>query len=361
MNKFFPNLNALRFIAATAVVIFHIELYKSFFNIPNLFNLPFFKIVGKLGVVLFFVLSGFLITTLLLNEKEKTGKINFKNFYLRRILRIWPLYFLILILGFFVLPHFSYWEIPKDIFQPVSENFWEKLTLYVLILPNLAVAKYHEVVGVSQSWSLGTEEQFYLIWPVIIVFFRKKLPITLLLILLGYWSLRLFFGKLASIFEVFNMVVSFWNLFNINCMTIGGLFAILYKQNNKIFIRLVFDKYVYYVVLLTLFMSLTFGLKFGFFHYEIYSLFFAVIILNLACNPKYSKVLENKIISYLGSISYGIYMYHPAILPPAIKIAQYYHLNYLIYLITVPVTFIISALSYEYFEKYFLKFKSKFT
>ncbi len=360
MNKYFPNLNALRFIAASMVVVFHIELYKSFYNIPNLFHLPFFKIVGKLSVVLFFVLSGFLITTLLLNEYKMHGKINFKNFYLRRAIRIWPLYFLILIIGFFVLPNFSYWEVPNDSFHAPIDDFWKKLFIYILILPNLAVAIYGELTGVSQSWSLGTEEQFYLIWPIIITLFRKKIFYTMIVLLIGYSILLIVFGKLAGMFTLFSIVSQFWNLFNINCMTIGGLFAYIHFNNNMKMNNILFNKFFFIFSLIVLISLLSIGIKFSFFHYEIYSFLFGILIYNLGCNPKLKIVLENRWLNYLGTISFGIYMFHPAIVPPAIKIALFYQMYELIYFITLPLTFLLSALSYEYYEKYFLKFKNKF-
>ena len=78
MSKFlhFPNLNALRAIAAFLVLIHHIEQFKNVFNLDNYWNIPFIQVIGKLGVVLFFVLSGFLITYLLMNEEKNTNKIN---------------------------------------------------------------------------------------------------------------------------------------------------------------------------------------------------------------------------------------------------------------------------------------------
>lgn len=360
MNKYFPNLNALRFVAATLVVVFHIELFKSFYNIPNLFYLPFFKIIGKLSVVLFFVLSGFLITTLLLNEYEKYGKINFANFYLRRVLRIWPLYFLILFIGFFILPNFSYWEVPNVSFHSPHEYFWKKLFLYISILPNLAVAFYGEITGVSQSWSLGTEEQFYLIWPILITFFRKKLLKVMVLLLVVYFFVSILFGKLASLHDNFVILSSFWSLFSINCMTIGGIFAYFHFKKNIKLNYFLFNTYFFSLSLVVLLVLLAKGIQFSFFHYEIYSFLFGILIYNLGCNPKLNAVLEYRWLSYMGSISFGIYMFHPAILPPAIKIAQFYQMDELIYLITLPLTFLFSALSYEYFEKYFLKFKNKF-
>lgn len=360
MHNYFPNLNALRFFAATMVVVFHIELNKEFYNLPNLFYLPFFKIVGKLSVVLFFVLSGFLISSLLLKEKDRHHKINFKHFYLRRVFRIWPLYFIILFLGFFILPHISYWEIPSTVFRPIEENFWEKLMMYIFILPNLAVALYGEIAGASQSWSLGTEEQFYLFWPLVISLFRKKLLWSMVGVILFYWAGSLFLGKLASIYPTFIGISKFWTLFNINCMAMGGIFAVFYHDNYKAILKFLFHPGVFIGTIIILFASLSRGMNFGFFHYDVYSLLFSVIIINLACNPRYSKSLEYRPINYLGSISYGIYMYHPVILAPALSVGKHFESNILIYMITLGFTFLISALSYEYFEKFFLKMKNKF-
>lgn len=361
MQTYFPNLNALRFFAATMVVIFHIELYKLFYGLPNVFYLPFFQIIGKLSVVLFFVLSGFLISSLLLKEKDKHHKINFKNFYLRRIFRIWPLYFLILILGFFVLPYFAYWDIPNPIFRPVEENFWQKLLMYIFILPNLAVSLYGEIVGASQSWSLGTEEQFYLFWPLIIAIFRKRLLLIMVTLLIFYVALALFFGKAASINPIFINVSKFWSLFNINCMAIGGIFAVLYHDQHRFILKILFNKLVFVSTVIYLMLSLALGIKYGFIHYEVYSILFSIIIINLACNQRYSTVLEFRPLNYMGSVSYGIYMFHPIILPAVIYAEKYCGGgNLFIYILTLGLTFFISAFSFEYLEKYFLRLKNKF-
>ena len=95
---YFPNINGLRFIAALLVIIHHTEQIKDILGLSNYWSTPIIRSIGGLGVLLFFVLSGFLITFLLLDEESTTGTISIKKFYIRRILRIWPLYYLILIL-----------------------------------------------------------------------------------------------------------------------------------------------------------------------------------------------------------------------------------------------------------------------
>ena len=85
---FFPNLNGLRFLAVLLVVVDHVEGIRSAYGLSNYWNVPAIPLLGQLGVDLFFVLSEFLITYLLLVEKQKLGTIDFRAFYPRRILRI---------------------------------------------------------------------------------------------------------------------------------------------------------------------------------------------------------------------------------------------------------------------------------
>lgn len=113
---------------------------------------------------MFFVLSGFLITYLLLAEKDATQHISLKQFYIRRILRIWPLYFFIILLTFFVMPLFPL--IPFS--QGIKESYFEKLFLYIFMLPNLALAFFPGISYATMAWSVGVEEQFYLFWPLLI-------------------------------------------------------------------------------------------------------------------------------------------------------------------------------------------------
>src|ERR1700744_3273746 len=96
--SWFPGLNGLRFLAAALVVIMHIHNNMGISDLPQLPSFPgLFK--GLYAVAFFFVLSGFLITWLLLREQDRTGTIVIKKFYLRRVFRIWPLYFIVIAIG----------------------------------------------------------------------------------------------------------------------------------------------------------------------------------------------------------------------------------------------------------------------
>src|SRR5690606_12681648 len=147
--------------AAALVIFTHLELFKRRAGLENFWQKPFFFEAGGAGVDFFFVLSGFLITSLLLVELEKKGKINLGKFYMRRILRIWLLYYFVLLACYFILPYLSifYFEGYSD---AIFVDFWEKLLLSLFFLPNAALSFFPGIPYAAPLWSIGVEEQFYL-------------------------------------------------------------------------------------------------------------------------------------------------------------------------------------------------------
>lgn len=144
---YFQGLNEVRAIAALSVFVYHVECNKRIRQIPNMFNTSLkdsFNILGASGVHVFFVLSGFLITYLLLREKETFQKIDLKKFFARRMLRIWPLYYVIILFSFLVIPpaieSFRFLQ-TSPYFNGILEAFWEHpyklFLLYMVFLPNL--------------------------------------------------------------------------------------------------------------------------------------------------------------------------------------------------------------------------------
>lgn len=105
------------------------------------------------------------------------------------------------------------------------------------------------------------------------------------------------------------------------------------------------------------------GVYIPYIQYEFYSVLFGIIILNFATNEKIQISLENRVLNYLGNISYGLYMYHPIgiVLALAITISINFITNWLLYPLSFALTIIIAGLSYKYFETFFLKFKTKFS
>lgn len=370
---YFPNLNGLRFIAAFLVIIHHIEQQKSDFQLPNIFGLLSIQLFGRLGVVLFFVLSGFLITYLLLKEERATGAIGIRNFYIRRVLRIWPLYFLIIILGLLILPNLHLFDVPNYDKTRVYQNLFTKIILYVFFLPNLVSPLLGIVPYAAHTWSIGTEEQFYLTWPVILKSIKRNRLLLMFVIIAIYLFLaRALYSSRTDFLPAKDALIAFWPTFNIDCMAIGGFFAMLLHSQSPL-LKFFRNRYIFYFALVftiiliyngSYFPSLTVNhLKFPYLYKEFYSLWFGIIILNFASNPDILISLEAKPLKYLGKISYGLYMYQPIAIALAFQVALLFPqvFNPIFYTLSMGLTVLISAVSYKYFEAYFLKFKGEFS
>jgi len=380
MNKVhFPGLNGLRFIAALSVIIGHVELIKSEYGIFNFKKtIPFFNNTsGHLGVILFFVLSGFLITYLLLVEKGKYGKVSVKKFYTRRILRIWPLYFLILLIVFLLFPLIS--KDPGSYAFFNSNNIIPSLILYVFFLPNLAYQLGIWAPMGAHLWSIGVEEQFYLIWPFMVNYVRKKILLILILIFTGVSLLPHFIDFITNHFIFSSRVVFFLKQFSLffiiakfNSMAMGGIMAWLFYSKKVSVLKRIYNRVVEVIVFVLTFSLWVFGFMPAYFGDELYTILFGVIILNIATNPRPFICLENRFFDYLGKISYGLYMYHwlsivllvylfRNVLPVIELPGNTLWYNIMMYPTAIALTIGLSALSFELYEKWFLNLKKRFT
>jgi peptidoglycan/LPS O-acetylase OafA/YrhL len=367
---YFKGLNGLRFFAALAVIITHIELIKQQMSCPHLYkkNKLIFEL-GGLGVVFFFVLSGFLITYLLLKEKELLGKINVKKFYVRRILRIWPLYFLIVLLGFFVLPYFHFMDIP--FFAKFKSHLSVlNLILFLLMLPNLAFAVFKPLPHIGQTWSIGVEEQFYLIWPWVVEK-SKNLIKSLVILIISLFVIKagvLILLKLYPNSVTFLTLKNFVAMFKIESMAIGGIGAwMVYKK--KYYQTLLSNFILFSSILLVIVLIYFMPEKLQDGAFILYSILFLIIILNVSLNPKSMIKLESNAYVFLGNISYGLYMYHLIVVAAFIGLLKYVGFKVdnsaisqlVVYTGVIAMSIFISWLSYRYFEEWFLKLKHKFT
>ena len=373
-HVYFPGLTGLRFIAAFLVVICHAEEFKYIWGIreQNTWDLHFFSMMGELAVTFFFVLSGFLITYLLLLEKERTGTINMKGFYMRRVLRIFPLYYLIVFLGLFVFPHISILDFPNWTGE-INGNFWIKVFMYLVFLSNLAAASIFPIPYAVHTWSIGVEEQFYLIWPFLVKYFKNTFLILIgiivvyLIVAKGFWYLDdLNEGKNRA----YQVLAGFFRFTRIDCMAIGGIgsFAIYYQKEKILnFLYLLPVQIFLYGLTFLLFIG---NIEFGYFTHEVFSILFCLIILNIGTNPKTIFQFEGDTVKYLGKISYGLYMYNYLCVRLALVVVQMWvgegvelgmAGNIVYYILSIAFTLGMAALSYEYFEKPFLSLKHKFT
>src|SRR5580704_3038698 len=159
--KKIPQLDAVRGIAVLLVLLHNTGQYPSL-------HLHLISDNGWMGVDLFFVLSGLLITGILLDTKKSENY--FKNFYARRCLRIWPLYYSALLFMFVIVPLIRPSE-AHAIFEARSAPWWS----YPLFIQNFLVAIPTAATGLlGVTWSLAVEEQFYLVWPLVVRFFSAR-------------------------------------------------------------------------------------------------------------------------------------------------------------------------------------------
>jgi peptidoglycan/LPS O-acetylase OafA/YrhL len=357
---YFPGLNGLRFIAAFAVIITHVELLKGQLGYPNCWTNPFVFNLGGLGVYFFFVLSGFLITYLLLKEKQRFGTVNVRNFYIRRILRIWPLYYFLIMLGFFVFPYIPYLRIDY-LQQFLADGFWLKFCLNMFMLPNLALALFVAVPHIGQAWSIGVEEQFYLLWPWLVKrsgnFLRTLIILFVAIMVLKaavlYLSLRNPGDRFWSVLKAFIAMSK------IECMAIGGIGAYCLFERKERALKWIYNKYIQLsaVAFIPVLMYFTPERVQDGVH-VLYSLLFMVIILNVASNPGTIFKLENRLLGFLGNISYGLYMYHMFIIVIVIKFTHGHFgnnrlvvQNILNYTLTLGLAVALSWLSFRFFER----------
>lgn len=360
-HVYFKGLKFIRFFAASMVVIHHIEQYKDIFGLQNYWTNGIIRSLGDKGVTLFFVLSGFLITFLLLKEKEETKSINIKYFYIRRILRIWSLYFLIVLSSIFIFPYFSFFR--SDATSIIDNNFIYILLLSITILPNVTLFKFGAVPFSSQAWSIGVEEQFYLFWPLLIKYI-KNLYLTLISIIIvlfvlqncGVITIKLF-GKEFIATEKLLQIAYFFKLFRIDCMAFGSIGALLVFHKSK-WLRYLYNPLSSLLALVITLILILNPIKIYFFDNIIYSVLFMVFIINVASYDKCFYAIENKFFDKLGDISYGMYMYHPMICFVVLKIIGNQFNNLIIYSLIFSLTILVSYLSYILFEKRLIKIKS---
>jgi peptidoglycan/LPS O-acetylase OafA/YrhL len=351
----FKGLNALRFYAAISVVVHHIMFNPYvWFKMPNLPDtIGRFFIGGTDAVFLFFVLSGFLITYLMLVERERSGTVAVKKFYLRRILRIWPLYFALIFVAFFIVP-----LLVPNYKNPLSTPLLAALLL--LFQGNIAFIIYYPFPPLEHLWSIAIEEQFYLVIPHIGKS-GANLAKVFIVIMVFWWALMAF----LRIFMPDNFFAIVILNLRFDVIAIGGAFACAYYYKHWIL------KWLYHPIvsglslLVVAFIAIFVPETPDFPAYSIIISFaFAVVIINVATNDKFFLKLDHPWLEAAGNWSYGIYMIHTVILLLFLSYMQT-HMNDFIYQvgvypIIITATIVLAWLSYRYFETPFLRLKDTF-
>ena len=308
--------------------------------------------IGSYGVTLFFVISGFLITYLLLTEKAQSGSVKIGNFYMRRILRIWPLYYLFILLAIIV-----YW-LNGRVDSIVNSELW----FILFFTPNVLYGLQTGVRVLAHYWSLGVEEQFYLFWPWIVKYSKNLFRWAMI------FGILFFIVKTALWFyDSSSVIYRMFNYTRFHCMMVGALGALLYYRGKFLIIDILAKRWIQLISWI-LFFGIGFNLIYipGIISHEIFALASMSLIFGQIVPGKSLINLENKICNFVGKISYGVYIYHPlwillfslfmnkiGVSPNTAAI--------LIFPVVLSLTLLTAHFSHKYFERPFLKMKDKYS
>ena len=361
-----PELDSLRFFAFFGVFVFHVvpndpQFYQAHPILPQ-FAVPWVCAVasaGAYGVDLFFALSAYLITTLLIREEKVRGSIDTVAFYVRRILRIWPLYFFFIAVAALV-----------PVWDRTQHLGWPFVAGYLLLSGNwvyVFLGMPHSIA--SPLWSVSIEEQFYLVWPLAL---RRLSRRQLVFAAIGLLVL----ANMVRVFLVFSHVlgaaVEYNTLARIDAIAFGVLVA-YFLGSEAPFLSLL-SRAALAIACLGLWcivasqtnlnaqteVAPVMGTLLG---RPLVALAAAGLLVAVIGAPAVgARALTGSWLTYLGRISYGLYVYHAAGLLLAWHLFRGNSVKiYAAYALTgFGLTVLFSALSYRWLESPFLKMKERF-
>ncbi len=286
-TRYFFPLDGLRALSAALVVTWHTR------------DSPLEFLQGERGVTVFFVLSGYLITMLALREEESKGALSIKGFFLRRVFRILPLYYIVLA-AYAVLVHL--FDADK------AGDFNAALPYYLLYFSEVPLLLNEVEVPFNHSWSLGIEEKFYMVWPFLAFGFMKssrfRLPLSLILgsLLLASGLIWPHFGHPVALIEPYGHIL------------IGAAMAFA-LHNKRWFERLGFlqNPATYWVLGL---ICVVLGVTEARWAFELLAFPTALFVGAMVLQPRHtiSRALGFGPLAWLGTLSYAVYLIHPAVL-----------------------------------------------
>ncbi|WP_175632266.1 acyltransferase family protein [Pedobacter ghigonis] len=345
-KAYFPSLDGWRAVAIILVVLGHSKFTVSdtslYYRICNIF------IYADLGVKLFFVLSGFLITTLLMKEMIANQKINFKIFFIKRVLRIFPVFYLYLIV-IAILNHFLNLGL-------ISDHFLGPL----LYINNFSFFQPTWLTG--HSWSLAVEEQFYIIWPFTFVFFGKNLWIFCLTFILVVPIMKVIWYYFPAYHEILlgPFIDSADSIFS------GALLAILsfkgfFNSKQKIWTINGLTACLILIITMSMFSMHSGYLRFIFYANTNLICNFCICVLIIKTliieKSRLYSILNHPLMLKLGIISYSLYIWQQLFIMPT----GFYNNRISIFGFPFNIIGAVTAafISYYFFERYMLKLKVK--
>jgi peptidoglycan/LPS O-acetylase OafA/YrhL len=355
IGDYFPALDGLRGLAILMIILHHNFDFLSFTHL------------AWISLDLFFVLSGFLITGILIKKRDTVHFL--WSFYGRRVLRIFPIYYLSIIIFLFILPNLIKYPLSLDYFIINQYWFWLEIQNWLFILKPNGNNNF-----LNHYWSLALEEQFYLVSPWIILLIKQfqKVISFLLGLLLVLLALRLALWNL----HIDN--VSYINLYaftRIDGLCVGSLLAIFRSQGNfgiKNFNKILIILFLSFVFIVLPLFKIIYNAKLPYQAcclYPAIALFWGAIVWS-SIRPEniMYRIFNNRVLIFFGKISYGLYIFHwpiNRILQLRMEIftnqQQLFWNNVILALISTSIAILVSILSYYTYERYFLGLKRYFT
>ena len=362
---YFKNIDALRFWAFLAVFISHMFVANNLNYISLIIDIQhYLSFYSLLAISFFFTLSGFLITWIILTEVKSENTFYLKKFYIRRSLRIWPLYFLIVGIGYGLV----YILHQKNInTAALPEIYW---FLSFTINFYLGYINDNILFFLTFLWTIAVEEQFYLFWGACMYYFHRNIKRIIVLLLAGYgiYSILCISGLLQLVyFNSLNYIIYFTNGISLAyvCFNHNKFFQLLNKLSP------LFWKLFYTVFFVSIFVFRSHQLSDTL--YVLRQAFFAGCFFMILYDQCFNTASVfnagfNRVINYLGKISYGLYCWHGLAITVILKSSILLRIQesnitiFIIYpLISLLFTIGVSAICYELFERKFLKLKHYFS
>ncbi len=346
-----PEIDGLRAIAVLSVVIYHAKF--------SLFGLDLFE-GGFLGVDIFFVISGYLITKIIFIEIKSTGKFSFMKFYERRIRRILPALFFItfstLVAGYYILLPHSFLEFAQSILYQlgfISNFYFWKYYHFSYMSENALMLPF------LHTWSLSVEEQFYVLFPIILIaiikYLKKYLAILIISGILISLIIADYFSPIYSSLTFYMLPFRGWELL------VGSLIAYLEVFNQKkISIK---NKFIREGLLIISFLII---ILFVFFfnsklHHPSINTFFLILSVSIIIwladqNSLVTKFLSIKLLTGIGLISYSLYLWHYPLFSFSRHVyGSIFEEMIFLKLLIILLSIILSIFSFQFIEKTFRK------
>ncbi|HEY1484063.1 MAG TPA: acyltransferase [Candidatus Acidoferrum sp.] len=352
--RFFGSLDGLRALSILGVLWTHVWYVSGLEYYNRLQHYPVLK-MGAFGVDVFFGISGFLITTLLLRERSKNGRISLRDFYLRRSLRIWPLYYATL--GIYVL---------LVIFLQRGTG---RDRVFFHFFPGYLTFTYTWFAGWAASgavfnfaWSLSVEEQFYVVWALVLRILRGLLP-TLVMILMIFLRLSVHFNVLQNFILKDSLP---WRIAaGISVpICLGAILAqILHSEKGFRILRPILgSKWAAPLWLLLLLASLVPRQPF----WQMIQWFLVAAVVGSCVireDNALAPFLRFRPLAYIGLVSYGMYLLNTLVLDAVNPVMNRIGLRHplLKFPVFVAVTVLVAGISYRFFETPFLRLKERFS